>query len=133
MRICAWNSFVCSSHLFRSVFAACEARDPDFKTATYVFWVLRGVYFIATQKERYDKHKDQLGTNVVSNVEAGLKMTMEEVGWAHAENVRLYRNFQKFMEGIDLLICPGTAVRSEERRVGKEWVSTCRSRWSPYH
>src|SRR3546814_14970803 len=25
--------------------------------------------------------------------------------------------------------CPG---RSEERRVGKECVSTCRSRWSPY-
>src|SRR3546814_12275676 len=28
-------------------------------------------------------------------------------------------------EGID--------GRSEERRVGKECVSTCRSRWSPYH
>src|SRR3546814_7193370 len=29
----------------------------------------------------------------------------------------------------------GTApwTRSEERRVGKECVSTCRSRWSPYH
>src|SRR3546814_783434 len=25
------------------------------------------------------------------------------------------------------------AARSEERRVGKECVSTCRSRWSPYH
>src|SRR3546814_21169595 len=24
-------------------------------------------------------------------------------------------------------------IRSEERRVGKECVSTCRSRWSPYH
>src|SRR3546814_281053 len=24
-------------------------------------------------------------------------------------------------------------LRSEERRVGKECVSTCRSRWSPYH
>src|SRR3546814_18097233 len=24
-------------------------------------------------------------------------------------------------------------VRSEERRVGKECVSTCRSRWSPFH
>ena len=24
-------------------------------------------------------------------------------------------------------------VRSEERRVGKECVSLCRSRWSPYH
>src|SRR3546814_15629384 len=23
--------------------------------------------------------------------------------------------------------------RSEERRVGKEWGSTCNSRWSPYH
>src|SRR3546814_5368836 len=30
---------------------------------------------------------------------------------------------------------PSTALttRSEERRVGKECVSTCRSRWSPYH
>src|SRR3546814_14163060 len=25
------------------------------------------------------------------------------------------------------------AERSEERRVGKECVSTCRSRWAPYH
>src|SRR3546814_15005311 len=25
------------------------------------------------------------------------------------------------------------AYRSEERRVGKEWVSTCRSGWSPSH
>src|SRR3546814_13863371 len=27
----------------------------------------------------------------------------------------------------------GAVGRSEERRVGKECVSTCRSRWSPYH
>src|SRR3546814_10474959 len=27
----------------------------------------------------------------------------------------------------------GLKARSEERRVGKECVSTCRSRWSPYH
>src|SRR3546814_5468138 len=27
----------------------------------------------------------------------------------------------------------GSWRRSEERRVGKECVSTCRSRWSPYH
>src|SRR3546814_2282262 len=27
----------------------------------------------------------------------------------------------------------GENDRSEERRVGKECVSTCRSRWSPYH
>src|SRR3546814_16611544 len=28
---------------------------------------------------------------------------------------------------------PNAFPRSEERRVGKECVSTCRSRWSPYH
>src|SRR3546814_13084415 len=28
---------------------------------------------------------------------------------------------------------PRMIARSEERRVGKECVSTCRSRWSPYH
>src|SRR3546814_20484935 len=34
-----------------------------------------------------------------------------------------------FTAGLKLRL-PG---RSEERRVGKECVSTCRSRWSPYH
>src|SRR3546814_11971427 len=29
--------------------------------------------------------------------------------------------------------CVVSGVRSEERRVGKDGVSTCRSRWSPYH
>src|SRR3546814_17702708 len=38
----------------------------------------------------------------------------------------------------DLYIAAGLAYgretqRSEERRVGKECVSTCRSRWLPYH
>src|SRR3546814_4477423 len=35
---------------------------------------------------------------------------------------------------LDFLIFPDTfCSRSEERRVGKECVSTCRSRWSPSH
>src|SRR3546814_17381830 len=42
---------------------------------------------------------------------------------------------------INVRLCPWFRVlpqpchfyRSEERRVGKECVSTCRSRWSPYH
>src|SRR3546814_12346892 len=42
------------------------------------------------------------------------------------------------LAGLDLLLL-ATGLdhcvhgRSEERRVGKECVSTCRSRWSPYH
>src|SRR3546814_8284837 len=39
-------------------------------------------------------------------------------------------------DGPDIALVAGAADelrRSEERRVGKECVSTCRSRWSPYH
>src|SRR3546814_14446123 len=35
-----------------------------------------------------------------------------------------------FKPGDDVVLA---LDRSEERRVGKECVSTCRSRWSPYH
>ena len=31
------------------------------------------------------------------------------------------------------MACSQCAARSEERRVGKECVQPCRSRWSPYH
>src|SRR3546814_15953761 len=37
-----------------------------------------------------------------------------------------------FIDEIHTVIGAG-ATRSEERRVGKECVSTCRSGWSPYH
>src|SRR3546814_4575746 len=37
----------------------------------------------------------------------------------------------------EFFICPYglhmDLTRSEERRVGTEWCSKCRSRWSPYH
>src|SRR3546814_11575937 len=35
-------------------------------------------------------------------------------------------------QSAQTLMFPNPAYRSEERRVGKECVSTCRSRWSPY-
>src|SRR3546814_12123798 len=35
--------------------------------------------------------------------------------------------------GDQLALAVTGTKRSEERRVGKECVSTCRSRWSPYH
>ena len=56
---------------------------------------------------------------------------------------RMDREHQKHGAAIkDILLYPlvldvrhpdGDRGRSEERRVGKECVTTCRSRWSPYH
>src|SRR3546814_1621677 len=41
---------------------------------------------------------------------------------------------QSALDGDERYIeAAGVQLRSEERRVGKECVSTCRSRWSPYH
>src|SRR3546814_11568194 len=38
-----------------------------------------------------------------------------------------------FSDASSSLLLQRVSQRSEERRVGKECVSTCRSRWSPYH
>src|SRR3546814_17638143 len=44
--------------------------------------------------------------------------------------------FPAYMErsyGIERVQVGRMIAKTEERRVGKECVSTCRSRWSPYH
>ena len=43
------------------------------------------------------------------------------------EELLTYRQFSSIFEGHP------TPRRSEERRVGKECIAVCRSRWSPYH
>src|SRR3546814_13722259 len=45
------------------------------------------------------------------------------------------QTFEKGQISGDLpqVAAPTEGLRSEERRVGKECVSTCRSRWTPYH
>src|SRR3546814_18317492 len=45
--------------------------------------------------------------------------------------IRLHAGFRQLWQDRDVKERDGS--RSEERRVGKECVSTCRSRWSPYH
>src|SRR3546814_14215207 len=51
-------------------------------------------------------------------------------GGALKVNYNAYAGWQSPTELPDYL---GGYERSEERRVGKECVSTCRSRWSPDH
>src|SRR3546814_17622871 len=67
------------------------------------------------------------------NLQAGI-----EVSWAtpHDAGTRRYVIYRSTLKRDDLekvaTVSPATH-RSEERRVGKECVSTCRSRWAPYH
>src|SRR3546814_14695113 len=58
---------------------------------------------------------------------------LAEFGTAHdLAEAHAVRTLHSCARALDVLGSRGT-VRSEERRVGKECVSTCRSRLSPYH
>src|SRR3546814_15828599 len=56
------------------------------------------------------------------------------VGWVleldRGRGIPFEGNYTKWLEGKAQRM---EQERSEERRVGKECVSTCRTRWSPYH
>src|SRR3546814_10812472 len=51
-----------------------------------------------------------------------------EGGWLAKADLRRRIDFS-----VQKMLIDRPPLRSEERRVGKECVSTCRSRWSPYH
>src|SRR3546814_12973034 len=85
---------------------------------------------------------DLLGDSVSLNSQTGLpgtfrdKLNENSTSWMLGVNYKatptllLYDNVSK---GYKAGSFPGVSARSEERRVGKECVSTGRSRWSPYH
>src|SRR3546814_11961089 len=63
-------------------------------------------------------------TNVTPNIHKsfGIQITQERLAlFNHLNNIKITLQVTDLKE------------RSEERRVGKECVSTCRSRWSPNH
>src|SRR3546814_14459800 len=64
----------------------------------------------------------------VSFLHAGGLKTSANVGtyWADSDD-------GMYLAGMAAGSVSKSGKRSEERRVGKECVSTCRSRWSPYH
>jgi Asp-tRNA(Asn)/Glu-tRNA(Gln) amidotransferase A subunit family amidase len=94
----------------RGLFARCEPRDPEMAGSTQVFWIIRGVHYLAEKLDIYRQHKELLGPNVITNVEAGLNMKPEDIGRAYAECNRIYRRLQGFFEDVDVLICPAVAV-----------------------
>src|SRR3546814_12605397 len=57
----------------------------------------------------------------------------QEVAVAEVADVAVLARPMLLKRALRNLADNAVAYRSEERRVGKECVSTCRSRWSPYH
>src|SRR3546814_17078422 len=71
------------------------------------------------EKLRADSFLDAGAPRVAVNDIMAVKETAPQLIAGFAERTRAFVQVQQ--------------GRSEERRVGKECVSTCRSRWSPYH
>src|SRR3546814_19992556 len=128
MRISDWSSDVCSSDLQALGFIVgvhAEARDsPDMDRCmpSYGADVILGLLQACRAAEHH---------LVIESVSAGDADEAQAILERFLDLVTL--------DGIDLVppLCDTDWVldvleRSDERRVGKECVSTCRSRWSPY-
>src|SRR3546814_12394076 len=107
MRISDWSSDVCSSDLWRRVNGKSSGRVQATADSDDFEAVLRALDY--EQNFRAKK----------THVKADLKWAPSPAGLM----------WQQTNGRVDL----EAEARSEERRVGNECVSTCRSRWSPYH
>src|SRR3546814_13925607 len=103
MRISDWSSDVCSSDLYDDEMIAIYRRYTQLRARLQP-------YLVAAAREA--------GAS-------GLPLVRPLV-FAYPEDPRVADLWDEYLLGPDLL-------RSEERRVGEECVSTCRSRVSPYH
>src|SRR3546814_2432629 len=95
------------------------------------------IFFFFKQKTAYEMRISDWSSDVCSSdlemdgadAPAALFRQRNKVDIFSTEN-RIVRDLDN---GLGWILGASYLERSEERRVGKECVSTCRSRWSPYH
>src|SRR3546814_17625323 len=85
-----------------------------------------------------DWSSDVCSSDLVAGVDPGIDdQTIENAfpAWLRTciSSVLDKNNLRALVSRLDQSERLQHALRSEERRVGKECVSTCRSRWSPNH
>src|SRR3546814_3308742 len=84
-------------------------------------------FFFFKQKTAYEMRISDWSSDVCSSdLPNVLRVTSSTENWAELGR-------REFFYELRIFSHESTTSRSEERRVGKECVSTCRSRWSPYH
>src|SRR3546814_5690104 len=97
------------------------------------FWI----FFFFKQKTAYEMRISDWSSDVCSS-DLPCECDLDH-DWPHAPvTIKLADGTSARLDNGHVVIaaitsCTNTSNRSEERRVGKECVSTCRSRWSPYH
>src|SRR3546814_1547683 len=145
MRISDWSSDVCSSDLDRSgdLLAQNLVRHADHRRLLHRRMEMergldlerRDVVAAADDQFLRPPGHDQIAILVDEAEVAGLGPAALEALRRRFEIVPV--SARMFLPAIDFADDAGfgddMAVRSEARRVGKECVSTGRSRWSPYH
>src|SRR3546814_8139807 len=92
-------------------------------------------FFFFKQKTAYEMRISDWSSDVCSSdlVEIALGVEIHRhLAIAQAARIELARAVIAAERDVDAVL-DAIVERSEERRVGKECVSTCRSRWSPYH
>src|SRR3546814_6572294 len=101
-----------------------------------------GFCFCFKQKTAYDMRMSDWSSDVCSSDLGGIggvfRRPVQVVDMLNPANLWERACSRRRPVSWHLVVCPiafasKPAPRSEERRVGKECVSTCRSRWSPYH
>src|SRR3546814_14294911 len=124
MRISDWRSDVCASDLVIAVFHE-HARE---RVLGYPDLVLPGI------EETIDLAL-RLGRRTNPSIHcAGVSLNTATLEPAHAQRVLAVESERLGCAVADPMRGgPALERRSEERRVGKECVSTCRSRWSPLY
>src|SRR3546814_10460320 len=95
------------------------------------------LFFFFKQKTAYEMRISDWSSDVCSSdllTQRILLQMLETIAVDRQPQViaqRVHHRHAHAMQTTGNLV--GIRIRSEERRVGKECVSTCRSRWSPYH
>src|SRR3546814_13756297 len=87
---------------------------------------------VASPAEGHYRHKKQTGgAGQFGEVFLRVEPLQRGAGFEFVDAVKGGTIPGQFIPAVEKGVRPENA-RSEERRVGREWVSTCSSRWCPY-
>lgn len=93
----------------------CEVAEdcPDLSGARETALTLRGVRFVALYGEKYKndpEFKRLVNPLVLGNIEHGLKLSVEEIAWAHRQRSVIWERAQEFFGRYDLLLTPTAPI-----------------------